>query len=239
MTTPILSLSCICKRFGGVVALADVGFEVPQGEILGLMGPNGAGKTTLLNIIAGTFPPDRGRIVFNGQDITGWPAHKACKLGIARTYQIPQPFVSLPVIENLRVAAVFGRPHGHAAPGLDFNTILTMTGLHDKKNDPAGTLPTLSLKKLELARALACDPQLILLDEVAAGLTEPEIPQVLATIKAIREMGKTIIIVEHVMKVLMNAVDRLIVLDKGSMLCTGSTEEVINDCQVVESYFGT
>ena len=239
MPPPILSLEGISKHFGGVVALEDVSFDVQPGEILGLMGPNGAGKTTLLNIIAGAFPPDSGHIAFKGQDITGRPAHEVCKLGIARTYQIPQPFVSLPVIDNLRVSAVFGRPHGHAAAVLDFDTILTMAGLGDKKNDPAGNLPILSLKKLELARALACDPQLILLDEVAAGLTEPEIPRVLDTIKAIRGMGKTIIIVEHVMKVLMNAVDRLIVLDKGSMLCKGSTDEVINDCKVVEAYFGT
>lgn len=239
MTAPILSLTNISKHFGGVVALDDVSFDVNRGEILGLMGPNGAGKTTLLNIIAGTFPPDNGRIVFNGKDITGCPAHQACKLGIGRTYQIPQPFVSLPVMDNLRVSAVFGRSRGQATPGLDFDTILTMAGLLDKKYEPAGNLPILSLKKLELARALACDPQLILLDEVAAGLTEPEIPRVLDTIKAIREMGKTIIIVEHVMKVLMNAVDRIIVLDKGSMLCKGSTDEVINDSKVVEAYFGT
>lgn len=239
MTEPFLSLSDISKRFGGIVALNKVSFSVDQGEILGLMGPNGAGKTTLLNIIAGEMAPDSGRIVFKGRDITGHKAHKSSKLGISRTFQIPQPFVTLSVGDHLRTAAVFGQRHSTKAAPIDPDYILELAGLEDKKDQPAGNLSILSLKKLELARALACDPDLILLDEVAAGLTDPEIPKVLDTIEKIRGMGKTIIIVEHVMKVLTSAVDRLVVLDKGSLLCGGSTDEVICDIRVVEAYFGT
>jgi len=238
MNITMLSLTGITKRFGGVTALKDVSFDIQQGEIVGLMGPNGAGKTTLLNIIAGEFPPDSGKIIFKGHDITGHPSHKSCHLGIARTYQIPQPFVSLSVIDNLRVSAVFGKKSGSAGI-VDYDRILGMAGLLERKNILAGNLPILLLKKLELARALACNPELVLLDEVAAGLTENEIPRILATIKEIRDMGKTIIIVEHVMKVLMDAVDRIVVLDKGMTLCQGTADTVINDCKVIEAYFGS
>jgi len=238
MSEPVLVIDGISKYFGGVTALNDVHFHVNQGEIIGLMGPNGAGKTTLLNIIAGTYPPDSGRIIFKGQDITGHSAHKSCHLGIARTYQIPQPFVTLSVWDHLRVSSIFGRK-SHTAGGLDFDRILELTDLSEKRDTLAEKLPVLSLKKLELARALASDPELLLLDEVAAGLTEVEIPRMLSTIKEIRGMGKTIILVEHVMKVLINAVDRIVVLDKGMKLCEGDTDGVINDCRVVDAYFGT
>ena len=235
----ILSLNGISKHFGGVAALTDVSFNVSRGEIVGLMGPNGAGKTTLLNIIAGEFAPDRGTILFKGKDITHHPSHKSCKLGVSRTFQIPQPFVTLSVWDNMRVSAVFGKRGGNISSGMNFNKILDLVGLLERKNTMAGELPILSLKKLELARALACDPELLLMDEVAAGLTDIEIPKILATIKEIRANGKTIILVEHVMKVMVNAVDRIVVLDKGMTLCQGSTDTVMNDCKVIEAYFGT
>jgi len=239
MTMPLLSLNGITKRFGGVTALKDVSFDVHQGEIVGLMGPNGAGKTTLLNIIAGEFPPDSGRIKFKGHDITGHASYMSCKYGISRTYQIPQPFISLSVLDNMRVSSIFGRKHGDSPGHIDFDKILDMADLPEKKNTLAGNLPILSLKKLELARALACNPDLVLLDEVAAGLTDIEIPKILATIKEIHNMGKTIILVEHVIKVLVGAVDRIVVLDKGMTLCQGDADSVINDCKVIEAYFGT
>ncbi len=237
MSIPLLSLDRITKRFGGVIALKDVSFEVKQGEIVGLMGPNGAGKTTLLNIVAGEFPPDSGRIKLKGHDITGHASYKSCKYGISRTYQIPQPFVTLSVMDNMRVSSIFGRKHGDSTE-VDFDRILDLAGLLQKKNTLAGNLPILSLKKLELARALACNPDLVLLDEVAAGLTDIEIPRILDTIKEIRKMGKTIILVEHVIKVLVGAVDRIVVLDKGMTLCQGDADSVINDCKVIEAYFG-
>ena len=239
MADPILSLNGITKRFGGVVALENVSFDVGENEIVGLMGPNGAGKTTLLSTIDGTLAPDSGVIRYKGRKITGLPPYKTCKLGIGRTFQIPQPFVTLSVFDNLRVAAVFGQGRCRKAGSLNLDYILELAGLEERKHQLAGGLPILSLKKLELARALACDCQLVLLDEIAAGLTDPEIPQVLETIEKIRSMGKAIIIVEHVMKVLTNAVDRIVVLDKGCVLCGGSTDEVMCDARVVEAYFGT
>jgi branched-chain amino acid transport system ATP-binding protein len=237
MDQPLLTLDGITKRFGGVTALKDVGFSVEKGEIVGLMGPNGAGKTTLLNAITGNIPPDTGRIHFNGREITGNPPHLVCKLGIGRTYQIPQPFISLSVLDNLRVSSVFGRA-AQGGPQLDFDQILEMVGLLDRKEQPAGDLPILSLKKLELARALASAPRLILLDEVAAGLTDPEVEKTLDTIKQIRDLGVTILTIEHVMKVMVNSVDRIVVLDKGALLSVGTTADIMKDSKVVEAYFG-
>jgi branched-chain amino acid transport system ATP-binding protein len=238
MQQTILSVEGITKHFGGIVALKNVSFNVSRNEIVGLMGPNGAGKTTLLNIIAGEYRPDSGIIKFKGHDITHHPSHKSCQLGISRTYQIPQPFVNLSVWDHLRVSSIFGKKSGTPNSGTDFQNILDMVGLLERKNTVAHDLPILSLKKLELARALACDPELLLMDEVAAGLTDIEIPKILDTIKIIRAQGKTIILVEHVMKVMVNAVDRIVVLDKGSVICDGACDFVMNDNKVVEAYFG-
>jgi len=238
MDGPILSVKGINKRFGGLVALKDVSFDVQKGEVVGLMGPNGAGKTTLLNIIAGEFSPDVGTIKFKGYDITNLPPHKICHLGIARTYQIPQPFVSLSVRENLLVSAVFGRQLEKASAELEDDRIFDLVNFSEEKDTLAGNLSILSLKKLELARALARKPELILLDEVAAGSTEMEIPKILTTLKEIRKMGITVIIVEHVMKVMVHAVDRIVVIDKGIKIAEGAPISVMNDSKVIEAYFG-
>jgi branched-chain amino acid transport system ATP-binding protein len=238
MDEPILSVKSVTKRFGGLVALNDVSFDVNKGDVVGLMGPNGAGKTTLLNVVAGEYTPDAGSILFKGCDITGCPPHRACHLGMARTFQIPQPFVTLTARENLMVSAVFGKQLKRKTAGLDEEKIFQLVGLSEKKETLAGDLPILSLKKLELARALARNPELLLLDEVAAGITDVEIPRVLNTIKQIRAMGITIIIIEHVMKVLLNVVDRIVVIDKGVKIAEGAPSAVMNDCKVVEAYFG-
>jgi branched-chain amino acid transport system ATP-binding protein len=238
MNETILSIDGVSKRFGGLVALKDVGFSVRKGEVVGLMGPNGAGKTTLLNVIAGEYAPDSGKISFNGQDITNLPPHKVCHLGIARTYQIPQPFVTLTARENLLVSGVFGRQLKRTDAEIEDERIFDLVGLDVKKDVLAGSLPILSLKKLEMARALARKPDLLLLDEVAAGTTEVEIPKILATIRAIRDMGITIIIIEHVIKVLVNVVDRIIVLDKGMKIAEGEPSAVMCDAKVMEAYFG-
>ena len=238
MGEPILTVRGVTKRFGGLVALKDVGFEVSPGEVVGLMGPNGAGKTTLLNIIAGEYTPDGGAIQFKGQEITHCSPHQVCHLGIARTYQIPQPFVTLSARENLLVSAVFGRQLKRTTAELEDEKIFDLVNLSEKKETLAGNLPILSLKKLELARALARHPELLLLDEVAAGSTEVEIPKILATLKEIRKMGITVIIVEHVMKVMVNAVDRIVVIDKGMKIAEGEPEAVMNDSKVIEAYFG-
>jgi branched-chain amino acid transport system ATP-binding protein len=230
----------VTKYFGGLTALHDVTFGVDEGTVVGLMGPNGAGKTTLLNIIAGEYAPDEGSVSFKGRDITGLPAHRICRLGIGRTYQIPQPFVTLTVRENLLVPAVFGRglKMNAAEVEMEDEGIYDLVDLREKRDTLTGSLPILSLKKLELARALARKPELLLMDEVAAGTTEREIPRILETIRRIRDMGITIIIIEHVMRVLVNAVDKIVVIDKGVKICEDSPGAVMCDAKVMEAYFG-
>lgn len=238
MSDPILSIKNVTKRFGGLVANEDISFDVLPGEVLGLMGPNGAGKTTLLSLIAGAQPPTEGQIFFEGQNITGLPAHKICHLGIARTFQIPHPFANLTVRENVVVSSIFGRGISRKQGLIENDEILDLIGLGDKKDTRAGKLPTLVLKKLEIARALARRPKVILLDEVFAGTTEAEIPQILETVALFRKMGLTIIIIEHIMKILCNVVDRIVVIDKGSWLAEGKPDEVMQNPDVVKAYFG-
>ena len=233
--TAVLSVDRVNKRFGGILALQDLSFEVQAGEVLGLMGPNGAGKTTLLNLIAGVYRPDSGRVLFQGKDITGCAPHKVCHHGIARTYQIPQPFTNLQVRDNLRVAAIYGGKKGDTL-GLD--EILDLVDLSKQKGTISGHLATVSLKRLELARALATNPTLILLDEVAAGSTEAELPRILDITRQVRKMGKTIILVEHVMKVMVEAVDRIVVMDKGEKIAEGTPDQVMKDEKVMAAYFG-
>jgi len=233
--TAVLLVDGVSKSFGGIHAIQNVTFEVQAGEVLGLMGPNGAGKTTLLNLIAGVYRPDSGRILFQGKDITRCPPHKICHLGIARTFQIPQPFTHLLVRDNLMVAEKYGNKRGDT---LELDEILDLVDLLKQKDTIAGDLATVSLKKLELARALASNPTLILLDEVAAGSTEAEIPRILDRTEQVRKMGKTIILVEHVMKVMVEAVDRIVVMDKGEKIAEGTPGEVMKDEKVLAAYFG-
>jgi len=238
MSEPILSVKGVAKRFGGLIALSNVSFDVSEGEVLGLMGPNGAGKTTLLNVISGVYTPDEGTVTFEGKDITGLPSHKVCHLGIARTFQIPHPFTGLTTRENLLVPSVFGRNISREQALRENDELLELVGLTSKRDTRAAKLPTLVLKKLEIGRALARKPRVILLDEVFAGTTEAEVPQILETVAAIRKMGITIIIIEHVMKILCNVVDRIVVIDKGSWLAEGKPDEIMRHPKVVEAYFG-
>ncbi len=235
MDTAVLTVNGVNKSFGGIHAVKDMTFEVGAGEVMGLMGPNGAGKTTLLNLIAGVYRPDTGRILFQGKDITGRAPHKICHLGISRTYQIPQPFTDLLVRDNLQVAAKYGNKRGDT---LALDEILDLVDLLKQKDTIAGDLATVSLKRLELARALASNPILILLDEVAAGSTEAELPRILDITRQVRKMGKTIILVEHVMKVMVEAVDRIVVIDKGEKIAEGTPGEVMEDEKVMAAYFG-
>lgn len=238
MQESILSISGVSKRFGGLRAVDGISFELRAGEIMGLMGPNGAGKTTLVNVISGVYKPDSGTIMFKGRDIARLPSHRVCHLGIARTYQIPQPFGDLTVMQNIIVAAMYGRGIGHLEADRDAPEVLQMTDLSDKKDLYAKDMPTIALKRLELARALATDPTLLLVDEVAAGLNETELPRMLEILESIRQTGITIILIEHVMKVMREAVDSILVLDEGATIASGTPEEVMKDKRVIECYLG-
>lgn len=225
-------------HFGGLAAICDLSFEVQTGEVLGLMGPNGAGKSTLLNVISGLYKPDSGTIKFKGKEITGFLPHKICHLGIARTFQIPQPFTHLTALQNIAVAAEYGRGLGKAAAEREALKVLERVGLLGKRDTFTKDLAAITLKRLELARALGSNPTLLLLDEVAAGLTEAEMPRVLDLLNEIHGMGITIILIEHVMRIMVEAVDRIVVMDKGMKLSEGRPGEVMKDRQVIEAYLG-
>jgi len=235
---PILSINGVNKHFGGVVAVKDMSFDVAEGEAVGLMGPNGAGKTTLLNLISGDYKCDSGTIKLRGKDITSQPPNKVCRLGIGRTYQVPLPFGNLTTLENVMVAIIYGRTNKSGDLISEAEKILELTELSDKRNTPAKELLVLTLKRLELARGLAVNPQLLLVDEVAAGLTEADIVRLVAIIKNIRSAGVSLIVIEHVMKVLMQTVDRIVVMDKGAKLAEGTPQEVMDNRKVIEAYFG-
>jgi branched-chain amino acid transport system ATP-binding protein len=238
MQPPLLSVAGICKHFGGVAAIRDISFDVQAGEVLGMMGPNGAGKSTLLNLISGEHKPDSGTVNLKGHSIIGLSTHRICHLGIARTYQIPQPFVNLTALQNITVAAEYGTGLSKAAAESEALRILDMVDLLEKKDILARDLQAITLKRLELARALATGPTLLLLDEVASGLTEEEIPRILEILQRVREMGITYILVEHVMRVMTRAVDRIIVMDKGTKIAEGPPIEVMENGKVIEAYLG-
>ena len=238
MEAPILSVSGVSKYFGGLAAVSGLSFDVQPGEVLGLMGPNGAGKTTVLNIISGEYNPDSGTIKFKGKNIAGLPPDKVRHLGIARTYQIPQPFTTLTTLQNIAVAARFAAGLNKADAESEAVKILDIVGLSDKKDVLAKDLLVVILKRLELARALAAKPTLVLLDEVAAGLTDTEIPQLLDILKKVHDMGITVVLIEHVMKVMMVAVGRIIVLDEGMKIAEGTPKEIMENKKVIEAYFG-
>jgi branched-chain amino acid transport system ATP-binding protein len=239
---PLLEVEDVSKRFGGVRALDGVGFTVNRGEVVGLIGPNGAGKTTLFNVVCG-LPPTSGRVRFDGQDITGWSPHRICRRGIARTFQLTRPFVDLSVRDNVAAAVLFGRV-GDQIAGLpaarrEADRILGAVRLEHRADAAARDLLFSERRRLELARALGTAPELLLLDEVMAGLTVAEAQEMVGLLSTLRhDLELTLLLIEHVMKVVMSMCDRVVVLDHGSKLSEGAPAEVAAHPEVVEAYLG-
>jgi branched-chain amino acid transport system ATP-binding protein len=234
----ILKLDRVSKNFAGLAALKDVSFEIEEGGIFGLIGPNGAGKTTLLSIIAGSQAPTSGNITFRGRDVTGTRAFHAVRTGIARTHQVPKPFRSLSVLENVEVGCRFGCREPSASASKESAQILEWVGIAHLHNRPASRLSVGDLKRLELARTLAARPSLLLCDEVCSGLTETEASSILRLLREIRRAGTTILYVEHNLRAIMSVCDRVIVMNYGQKLAEGSPEAMQNDPSVVEAYIG-
>jgi len=238
--TALLELVGVSRRFGGLNAVDNVSLGVNEGEVLGLIGPNGAGKTTLINVITGVHPATAGRVSFQGRDTTRLPPHQIARLGLARTFQIVQPFPHMTVLDNVAAGALFA---GHARTPRDARAQarehLAFTGLGNASERPAGTLTLAQRKRLELAKSLAMRPKLLMLDEVNAGLNPTEIDEALRMIHAVADRGVTIIVVEHLMKVVLSIAKRIVVLHHGELIADGAPEAVLRDAQVIEAYLGS
>lgn len=234
----ILQLNGLSKSFGAVTVADDLSYALEDGEALGIIGPNGAGKTSMFNLITGTLTPDQGQIYFQGEDVTGHNAARRCRAGMARSFQVPQPFSGMNVFENAMIAATqVAGLSGRAAENLCLG-VLDQTELLDKANTLAGSLTLLDRKRLELSRALCAKPKLLMLDEIAGGLTEAECVSLIQTIKDIHKSGVAIIWIEHVVHALLAVVDRLIVIDFGSKIAEGEPEVIMKSPEVQEIYLG-
>ena len=235
----LLSLRGVTRRFGGVTALTEVTFDVGQGEILGVIGPNGAGKTTLLNCVSGVYRPDAGSISFDGHAIVGEPPHRIARLGVGRTFQVVKPFTSMTVRENAAVGALFGAsrlPLARAFAAAD--GVLELVGMAGKASLPVASLTIPDRKRLEVARALATRPRLLLLDEVMAGLNSVEVDEALEMVRTVHRSGVTIVLIEHVMRVVVGICKRVVVLHFGQTLAEGTPDGVLRDTRVIEAYLG-
>jgi branched-chain amino acid transport system ATP-binding protein len=235
----MLEVSGVVKRFGGLTALNGVELSVRGGELVGIIGPNGAGKTTLVNVVMGVYYPDSGRITFDGHDITRVPPHRRARMGLSRTYQVPRPFNDLKVIDNVAVAAMYGSKDLPVREAREIaEDLLRKVRLAERAEDHPESLSVVELRKLELARALAQEAKLVFLDEVSAGLVGEDLREVLSVVRELHEGGMTIVMIEHVMKVIFNLAERIVVMMNGQKLAEGTPSEVSSDARVVESYLG-
>jgi len=236
MADPLLEIDSITKRFGGFLALDRVSLRIRAGERLGLIGPNGSGKTTLINCVSGALPTDAGRILFEGRDVTRLPAHRRTRLGIVRSFQIPKPFASMTVLENLGIPLEYaGLARAHGAGAME---ILTMIGLDAKAHLRPSGLTQIEMRKLELARAIAARPKLLISDEAMAGLSSAEVDDILAILFRLNEQGITIIMIEHIMRAVMRFSKRVVVLDAGNRIAEGTPAEIVRNPAVEKAYLG-
>ncbi len=241
MAPEVLEVVGLTKYFGGLAAVSGVDFHLEKGEIMGLIGPNGSGKTTVFNLISGVLKPDRGIIKIEGDDITGANPADICQRGIGRTFQIPLPFSRLTVLENVRLGRVYGSQPAESITQAEreADEVLDFIGLTSKRSLLSGSLPLLDRKRLELGKALATRPKVLLLDEILGGLNPAEVDAAMRLVKAIRDSGVTLIVVEHVMKAIMGISDRVVVLNTGKKIAEGPPQQVVLDKNVIEAYLGT
>jgi len=235
-----LKIEGLCKSFGGLRAVHNLGFEVEEGEIVGLIGPNGSGKTTTLNLITGFLRPDSGTITFRGENITGLPRSRACQKGIARTFQLVKPFLGFTALQNVMVGRVYGQEptKNLKVAAAESREFLEQVGLGDKAEVLAKDLTLMQRKRLELARALAARPQLLLLDELMAGLNPGETEEAMQLIKQIRDLKMTILVVEHIVKAILGLSDHIVVLNMGEKIAEGPPQEIVHNTKVIEVYLG-
>ena len=236
----ILTVEQLCKAFGGLKAINNLDFYVDEGEIIGLIGPNGSGKTTTLNLITGFLKPDTGKIIFRDEDIAGFPRYRVCQQGIARTFQLIKPFLNFTALQNVMVGRVYGQEHSKSIKlaKVEAREILDRVGLLEKEDVLAKDLRLMERKRLELARALATKPRLLLLDELMAGLNHAETEEAMQLIKQIRDSNITIIVIEHIVKAILGLSDRIIVLNMGTKIAEASPQEIVHDPKVIEVYLG-